>query len=533
MWITCVLCLCWICLCMQPVVTTSSSGASSGSDRQHNNVISTNNYNRLRGGQGVASNHTSVLSGLRSQGVAVNIHGPSDRPSSAGSSLLLAVYSNSTDTSNTASFPFICISHHLKSHALHHCNKNITNFRFNVQNSKFAKQQISSFPSKWQAPILFGAIADEKYLLEVDLFYQALLSFGYTKYDILLVCASELCSEVLQKKGIYHVVFIDLGCGHGEVRCLIGDAKNAAVYFLLQYNISVFFFDLDVYLKKSPLSLVPKDEFLMYIQDNVEQVAYNRLNFGVFLTRAHPDTIKLFATLIQKIRTTHRWDQDLFNAYVLEYHVAHQLLPRAQYFAFEADFPNFDINNMVLTHMICVEGSKNKLIIGKTLFGPYSTPHEYRPQQRTLTYVYDHRGIVELQLEIGMLIDMIKQTQRLLRVVYPRYGEGLSLFDADALFRVNVTLVEPNFWKNVHFFNPNFTQTETKMQVYNYKDAMKVIQSNNDSSIRNVHDLIVEFKEVFRIDPFPWPNNPNYVCARLARKKNGYSCMATCQGLPM
>lgn len=122
-----------------------------------------------------------------------------------------------------------------------------------VINSAHMVMQVAQLPVQWQRRLLITAIADDKDMNSVKLFIESFESFGYERKDLGLVCTSTACSRDLTTHGIEHYLYIEEMCS-GKLRCLISSAKISFVADALMSNVSVFYFDLDVYFKQDPLN---------------------------------------------------------------------------------------------------------------------------------------------------------------------------------------------------------------------------------------------------------------------------------------
>ena len=183
-----------------------------------------------------------------------------------------------------------------------------------VNNSHHMNNIWLNFTSaEWKNPIVFAAVADEKFISTVVAFVDTFTSFGYTKNDIIIICATQACSKKLDHHGIVHHVAHRREC-KTNLRCLISDGKISTVLWALRTGITVLFLDLDVYFKKCPLAgWEPKGDIHMYIQNNRDREE-NILNFGLFIVRPSNLTIFLFDQMLSKFRLDSSiWDQKLFN----------------------------------------------------------------------------------------------------------------------------------------------------------------------------------------------------------------------------
>jgi hypothetical protein len=410
----------------------------------------------------------------------------------------------------------------------------------------------STSNNEWlRYPVVFSAIADERYLHSIDVFIESLLGLGYSLSDILLICASFTCSHDLTQKKIPHMLFRNSQCepdgsdavesfdqagnakhGHVNIRCAISDAKLAAVASLLKSGISIFLFDLDVYFKRDPLSFMLYPDIVLNAQENELQNTPDELNFGMFLIRPSNETAQMFAEMTRTFRENAKWDQQLFNDFAVSMEIPTYILPRRPFFTFGTDYSKYSASDMEVVHMVCVEGAENKLLLARELFGPFHTPKYYRQHSRTLTWAYDYRSHGETQLIIGMLTSIAQATKRALRVTnWPRYRERVSLFDADTLLREDrVLMVEEKYWDHAHQMFPELVTNFTTLQfnVSNYEDMQKLLNADAESLLRDANDLVVKFLEVYNIDPFPWPNEEKYVCYYVNHARNW--CLTTCQG---
>ena len=418
--------------------------------------------------------------------------------------------------------------------------------------SPHMKNVVAQFPIEWKKQrIILAAIADDRSFLSASHFVESLMSFGYDKrLDVLIICTHIICSNYLKRNKIRNKLISNNQCDFQPAdyqrRCLISSGKTEAIYRLLSQDVTIFFFDLDVYFVADPLLNLALDSNIeVYAQDN-EDVAPNSYNFGCFLVRPTQTTLEVFSAMRDEytVALSRIWDQQLFNDHIIGERSPSlgvnraALLPKDVFFLFgfeRASRPSRA--NLVLVHMICVEGALNKEHIASLNYGPFAMPSRYKEKKRTVLVKYDFNlGVSDFNI-MTMVVLMIANTTKRAIVLqdWHPYHMGMSYFDADALAEAGMVLLEDDYQLYYEKYN-NHRNRSRSHESSEYTMTISNLDSIDELSehrrIMHVQKLILQF------DPNMFKNETmktmalenrftNFVCPLHDKKA---LCLQTCTG---
>eukprot|EP01040_Poterioochromonas_malhamensis_P001658 gene1659-1755_t len=412
-------------------------------------------------------------------------------------------------------------------------------FRNSRYVEKFIVEHYHHSPA-WSKPVVFAAVGDEKYTQFIENLLESLQSVNILPQDLMVACLTRACSEKLTSMGIRNIYYAEpddcrtLPHDHRELhkrdRCIVSSIKFQFVLDLLQINYNVFFLDLDIYIHKFPLPFSVIDSNELYVQYDLP----NELNFGCFFIQSNVKTIQSFKEALKLLLTYLENDQAIFTKMVFK-NYKYTLFPTKQYYAHhygpECNITlngTQEIDNVVLTHMTCIEGAQNKALFGRELYGPPSIPSFYHPCYKTVSITY-HADYSAEELA-GLLMIAVKVCQaygnRRLRVLGWDYSQGgiyKALYHVDGLFQSqNITMVESRYWENVNRFYPDY-------QVSRYE--WKVVEALADGSklpVTSADDINVEVMDKALLLHVDISDFRRYLCNLPERFRHVYSCIRTC-----
>lgn len=384
----------------------------------------------------------------------------------------------------------------------------IVKVEFNA--SAHMRDVTADWPSVWRQNVVFAVVMDEHYVNAMQLFVESLLFTGYTMDDILLICSSTECRKRLEKLDVPHLLIEDARCYN--TRCAIGNAKALTIIGVLESNATVFFFDLDVYFKRDPLlDLKLNASDVLVVQDNRDPVSpHNGLNYGMFIVRPHSTTRKLFRYIAEE-SFKGVWDQESFNVGAALFNISFSLLDQEEYVLHDHErWHNVNHLTMKAVHMICVEGSLNKLHIGRFAYDSFLHPSYYRAKK---TIAMNYECTVEpppyekqALVSIGhMAKNIALATGRSFRYKnWPKAAAMISLYNADTLAEVGVDLVETSFWDyGVKYYRPGYEHTTRTIEIRTYKDLM-FLQNALENEWKDVDEVMIDYMNETLYE------NPNY-----------------------
>jgi len=393
---------------------------------------------------------------------------------------------------------------------------------------------LSGYPKEWNIPIKLCIVADESYISPINIYYQTLLSFGFNSYDIIIFCITIECNHGLKKINIPSEYIQVNECetvNVKRIKCLISLGKARVIHTTLSKGFSVFFFDLDIYFKSSPLdNFIPDANYHIYTQNNDDDTA----NYGCILIRPSALTIAAFEDLeVDALQDV--WDQQLMNNQLHKHNVPFAYFNKNHYYLFLHRIEIFP-TTMNLVHMICVEGPLNKMLIGRQRGGPFHTPFLYKhdkviaihvdynnPERKTM---FSHNQLVGM---IRRLVEIAKFTNRYIRLKGWKYFEPVkSLFDVDLLNTNNITLVEGRYWENFIHFHNGFNVTSSNYIINVQQDYDYFFKAYTDNLIdNNLAEIFLTFSTTF-LDSSYDTNYEQYLCKYYDDFSVG--CTKTCSG---
>jgi hypothetical protein len=430
------------------------------------------------------------------------------------------------------------------------------NFRLeNFQNSGFLSSFIIKYyrhsnvsveiSNPWLNPIVFAVVTDEKFLFQFEVMRETLASFDIMTNDIVVACLSMVCQSKLSSQGIQSIYYeCPKECHRRKSdtlgSCHLSYAKYTFLTNLLENSLSVFFLDLDVYFKKSPLPqsiLDPRTD--IYAQfDTSGGDSHDELNFGCFLVQSNNVTRRSFRETGEFCLRKRVFDQRAFSDMIPYYKLKSQLFSQKQYYAFhfspEANIhlnTSKDYEDLVLIHMTCVEGSQLKYLYAREFFGPFPTPSLYSPCQKTVTISYvDTYTSTQLLSLLKLAMSYCRYFNRKLRLLgwdYHQRGAYKSLFDLNKLhFEKGVELVESNYWENVQRFYPHYHVTagvlpiteKTLLDPNNTISEHPVIGSSDDLSLLVLNSTLLDDSSGYG----------SYLCDAEETFRRRYKCARSC-----
>ena len=393
---------------------------------------------------------------------------------------------------------------------------------------------ISKYPNEWKAPIKLCIVADESYIGPIDIFYKTLQSFGFNSYDISIFCITRECEYALKQINI-NSEFIEVKeCETApmkRIKCLISLGKAKVIHTTLSRGFSIFFFDLDIYFKASPLdNFIPEANVHIYAQNNDDNTA----NYGCIFIRSSPLTISVFQDL-EVDALTDVWDQQLMNNQLQKHQVPFAYFDRNLYYLFLHPIEKFP-DQMNLVHMICVEGPLNKMLIARhRASGPFNTPFLYTHNKTIAIYAdynsperktsYTHQELVGM---IRRLMEIAVATKRFIRLVgWKYYLPVKSLFDVDLLNAHNVTLVEGKYWENYAVFNSGYNFTTMNYAINDQNDFENFLISQSERNFDSFCEISLTFSHMFLENSYH-SNFEKFLCKFYDDFTIG--CTRTCSG---
>jgi hypothetical protein len=352
-------------------------------------------------------------------------------------------------------------------------NKHLQYFQNSQYLTDFIKKHYSN-SVEWSRPVVFAVIADEKYIHSIEIMLETFSSFHLTQNDVLVLSLSDASSETFSKKGIRSFRYDRFKeCSEHDTRCVVSLTKFSSILDLLELSYSVFFLDLDVFLKKFPFPAQVDSSIDLYNQWD-QPALEGSFNFGCFFLRSNSKTIQLVKHMkAEYLKNTEEWDQDIWNRFILASPIKYSHFSPKEYFTFEyLDTPEVpasdeDLQNVTLAHITCVEGSLNKFLFGRVFFQSFSTPSFYHPCHTIVTIEwkreYSHDQLVQL-IKVAVKTAQILNRSRIRLIGWDYYSATArdskvikSLYDSDRLFKHwNITLLENRYWENVRSFHPDF-----------------------------------------------------------------------------
>lgn len=389
---------------------------------------------------------------------------------------------------------------------------------------------ITKYPPEWRFPIKLCVVADQSYISSVVTFYSSLQTFGFTSLDISVFCVTIECKQQLSHLNITSDFIRADECV--QIRCHISLGKARAIRITLSKGYSVFFFDLDVYFKSSPLHNLVLDALIdIYAQKDDDNKS---ANYGCILIKPTPETVSTFKEL-EVDAFSNVWDQQLMNDQIKKRHVPFAFLDSTQYFIFLHRTERFP-TSMNLVHMICIEGALNKFLIGRQRGGPFSTPLLYTSNKTVAIHVdYDspkhHTSFTRRQL-VGMIRRMIEismATGRIIRLNGWKYFNPVkSLFDVDLLnIDYNITLVEGIYWENFIVFNSGFNLSTLNYSINAHQDYDNFLKLNSDHNYDSTGEIFISFNTTYLDDSYD-SKYDKFVCTNYDASST--RCLKTCSG---
>jgi hypothetical protein len=140
---------------------------------------------------------------------------------------------------------------------------------------------------------------------------------------------------------------------------LLGDSKFQSILELLETNITVFYFDLDIFFRRSPFPLRVKDEIEMYAQSN--GYSLEPYNFGCFLVRPTKKNLEVYKKSLELfLENPSAFDQGIWNKWILSVDLPSHKFAKDEYYSVSdrrEDYIYPEISkNFVMAHITCVEG---------------------------------------------------------------------------------------------------------------------------------------------------------------------------------
>jgi hypothetical protein len=121
----------------------------------------------------------------------------------------------------------------------------------------------------------------------------------------------------------------------------------------------VFYFDLDIFFRRSPFLLTVEDEIEMYGQSN--GYSLEPFNFGCFLVRPTVKNLEIYKRSLESfLENPYAFDQGLWNKIILSEDLPSKKLSREEYYSLSdrrEDYSYPDISkDFIMSHITCVEG---------------------------------------------------------------------------------------------------------------------------------------------------------------------------------
>lgn len=339
----------------------------------------------------------------------------------------------------------------------------------------------SNWPPIWKAnDIVFAAVTDDLFIKPSIDFIEALQHLGYNSDDIMITCVTKSCSDTLSKEGVESFLYVsDI-----EHRFLICEAKIAAIIHVLKSGRSIFFLDLDAFIKGDPLSFIPSLKDNMIAQYNTD----TEINFGVFLVRPNDKTIDLFECMLQRYKETRAPDQNIFGDLVMrEKNLTYSIFDKNQYIN---HMHGFDPKNKpIIVHMTCVEGFWGKRYLANLLYGDFNNPKAYHEKTLSAYYDYNNMTYAHTAFFIDKMVSLSKTFNRAIRIISDHTNILSSIFSAEKLFKHNIRIVEPTYWESYKKFNLKSDVSRKTVNVIRLDHNHTLLRNN----ITTADDIFVQF----------------------------------------
>ena len=346
--------------------------------------------------------------------------------------------------------------------------------------------------------VLYYTMGSESYVEGVERgFVERLMELGVEERDIGVICIDEFCQRYFTANYSHlrvHQYSDDeisgTNCaakkpGKSANTCKIAMGKADVITGRLGEGDAVFFFDADVEIFRHPYEAmrVSNANLDFYVQEDHN----GSLNYGAMLVYPSPLTLDLFRYIKEEFDRTLEWDQNLLNMYlrpkpgrwgdavkitfpdenpgdrgVCGEALDYEFLPLQSYMNIlkegTFDISKFDEDNHVMVHATCVEGSKNKEMVLRTMFGMYSQgSKEYYLNTRTVALAIrmgDYREhLVYMDQAMRALVYIAKHTERAIRLTgdtlstYSDATNPYSVVSAEYIWgELGVLVVEPLFY---------------------------------------------------------------------------------------
>ena len=346
--------------------------------------------------------------------------------------------------------------------------------------------------------VLYYTMGSKSYVEGVEKgFVGRLMDLGVEERDIGVVCIDEFCHQYFTEIDIDLRVELysddeisETNCsaqrqGKRAMTCKIAMGKANVITDRLNEGHAVFFFDADVEFFRHPYKAmkVSNANLDFYVQEDHN----GSMNYGAMLVYPSPLTLDLFRYIKEEFDRTLEWDQNLLNMFLRPKHTKwgdaikntfpdenpgdrgvcgdaldYEYLPLQSYMNMlkegTFDISKFDEDNHVMVHATCIEGSKNKEMVLRIMFGMYAQgSKDYYLNTKTValdSHMGDYRDRLEyVDQAMQALVYIAKETGRAIRLT----GDTLSFFtDARNPFSVvsaeyiwgelGLPVVEPLFY---------------------------------------------------------------------------------------
>eukprot|EP01040_Poterioochromonas_malhamensis_P001617 gene1617-1711_t len=422
---------------------------------------------------------------------------------------------------------------------------NLKDFRNSEQVTHFVQTHYKDSPA-WAKPTVFLTVADEKYIQYVETLLESFLTINILPQDFLVACLTSKCSEQLAAKKIRNLYYPEPDACRTmkpdkkepgkRNRCILSYIKYQSTIDFLNLNINVFFLDLDVFIHKKFLPISIDNHKEIYLQYDIPK-NLQEFNFGCYYIQSNNHTLSSFSNTLTRFMKNYENDQFLFNQMIINDHISYAILPTKQYYAFHFNKESNihlnngyqDIENLILTHMTCIEGAQNKALFGRELYGPPSIPSFYHPCYKTVSITY-HADYSAEELA-GLLMIAVKVCQaygnRRLRVLGWDYSQGgiyKALYHVDGLFQSqNITMVESRYWENVNRFYPDY-----EVSRYEWKVEEEAVVDGSKLPVTSADDINVEVVNKSILKSMSTREFKVFVCNQSKKLRRTYGCLKTC-----
>lgn len=381
------------------------------------------------------------------------------------------------------------------------------------------------------------------YIFHLEVFVKSLVSFGIRERNICIVCLDQDCSLHFQSAHPQLTIHEythrqNSTCSShtkvSELRCRVSVSKLKFILHYLSRGDAVFFVDADVFFFQHPYEYMRVENTALdfYVQLNRWHGNYN---FGVFLAYPGDLTTVMFNYILIEFLQSGRWDQMLFNQWLLKE------LPKIQSTMMMnstggicPNGPNFEVldpekyvnmmisyktpfndfsetsSSITLAHATCVEGSGTKLFSVLTLYGSSSKKHYTELKTVSLDFEIDQLLATSSDSNKRIIIDLIMQglvhvanlTNRAIRLPVS-YKERLddpfqpyAIDSADYVESLGVKLVESEYWRRASN-RYNRTSTIASNIAFNLENLIGVFDNKS----------LDGFDEIsFSVPPQSWEN---------------------------